>query len=51
MASISETYLSGFVKAARQIDIYTIMWSAGQIEQMLGLSGHTKFDAPRGRPS
>lgn len=45
----SETYLRSFVDGAGNIDIYAIMRAAGQIEQLLDLAGHTKFDPPRRR--
>ena len=43
----SETYLSGFVAANTDIDsvdLYQIMRAAGQVENFLGLTAHTKFD-------
>lgn len=43
----SETYLSGFVAANTDIDsvdFYQIMRAAGQVENLLGLTAHTKFD-------
>jgi hypothetical protein len=42
--SKSETYLSGFVEAAEELDVYAVMRAAGQIEQMLELAGKTSFD-------
>lgn len=43
----SETYLSKFVAANTDIDsvdLYQIMRAAGQVENFLGLTAHTKFD-------
>lgn len=43
----SKTYLSEFVAAntdIESIDFYQIMRAAGQVENILGLSAHTKFD-------
>jgi hypothetical protein len=44
--SKSETYLSNYVRehsTVDQVDLYQIMRAAGHVEQLLGLSGHTKF--------
>ena len=46
----SETYLSDFVREHKTIDsldVYQVMRAAGQIEQLLGLSGHTTFRTPK----
>ena len=43
----SKTYLSEFVAANTDIDsvdLYQIMWAVGQVENLLGLTAHTKFD-------
>jgi len=47
IASASETYLKDYVKAnttVDHIDIYRVMRAAGQVEALLGLTEHTKFD-------
>jgi IrrE N-terminal-like domain len=52
VAPASETYLSRYVKedtTLDQIDVYQVMRAAGQVETLLGLSAHTKFDLPSGR--
>jgi hypothetical protein len=46
----SQTYLAGYIDQSihvDQIDIYQVMRAAGQVESLLGLSGHTKFDIAR----
>ena len=46
----SETYLSSYVKentTVDRIDLYQIMRAAGQVEALLGLTAHTKFDTPK----
>lgn len=48
--SKSETYLSKFVESnttVENIDFYQIMRAAGQIESMLGLTAHTKYDSSK----
>jgi len=48
--SNSESYLSAHVKddtTIEQIDLYQIMRAAGQIETLLGLSAHTKYERPQ----
>lgn len=50
--SKSETYLASFVKQATTIDdldLYQIMRAAGQVETILGLISHTRFELPRSR--
>jgi hypothetical protein len=50
--SKSETYLAHFVKHATSIDdldLYQIMRAAGQVETILGLISHTRFELPRSR--
>jgi IrrE N-terminal-like domain len=45
--SKSETYLSNYVKPntkIEQIDIYQVMRVAGQVENLLGLGAHMKYD-------
>lgn len=45
----SEKYLSDYVSqhtTIDDIDLYQVMRAAGQIETLLGLSGHTKFEKP-----
>lgn len=47
--SKSETYLSNYVMAnttVDHIDIYQVMRAAGQVEGLLGLTAHTKYDRP-----
>lgn len=46
----SEKYLSDYVSqhsTIDDIDLYQIMRAAGQIETLLGLTGHTKFEKPK----
>ena len=50
--SKSESYLSAYVSAdtnVDQLDLYQIMRAAGQVEAVLGLTAHTKYDRPRKR--
>ena len=45
--SKSETYLSKYVKAdttIKHIDLYQVMRAAGQVETLLGLNAHMKYD-------
>lgn len=47
----SETYLSSYVEkdtTADSLDLYQIMRAAGQVETLLGLGAHTKYDQPKG---
>lgn len=47
--SQSESYLSMHVKSdttVDQIDLYQIMRAAGQVEALLGLTAHTKYERP-----
>lgn len=47
--SKSQTYLSDFVNAnttVDQIDVYQVMRAAGQVESLLGLAAHIRFDRP-----
>ena len=49
MLSQSESYLSTQVKSdttVDQIDLYQIMRAAGQVEALLGLTAHTKYERP-----
>lgn len=51
VASASETYLEHYVQentTVDDIDVYQVMRAAGQVETLLGLAAHTKFEA-RGR--
>lgn len=51
VTSKSETYLTNYVEqntTVDDIDIYQIMRAAGQIENMLNLTAHTKYDKPTG---
>jgi hypothetical protein len=46
----SETYLKAFADhntTTNNLDIYRIMWAAGQIETLLGLGARTVFDRSR----
>lgn len=46
VTSKSETYLTNFVEqhtTVDRIDIYQVMRAAGQVETLLGLTGHTKY--------
>jgi hypothetical protein len=54
VASASETYLKDYVQANTtidQIDVYQVMRAAGQVEALLGLSEHTRFEPRERRPS
>ena len=47
--SKSETYLTTYVgkkSTIEEIDLYQVMRVAGQVETLLGLSAHTKYDRP-----
>lgn len=47
--SKSATYLKAYVKANTTIDhldLYQVMRAAGQVETLLGLTAHTKYDQP-----
>ena len=48
--SKSETYLANYVAENTEIDdldLYQVMRAAGQVERLLGLTAHTKFDRPK----
>ena len=48
--SQSESYLSTHVKSdttVDQIDLYQVMRAAGQVEALLGLTAHTKYERPQ----
>ena len=48
--SKSETYLSNYVGAhttVDEIDLYQIMRAAGQVETLLSLTAHTRYDRPK----
>jgi hypothetical protein len=50
VTSKSETYLKNYVKentTIDHIDIYQVMRAAGQVETLLGLTAHTKYDKLR----
>ena len=52
MTSKSETYLANYVKentTIDHIDIYQVMRAAGQVETLLALTAHTKYDKPKKR--
>ena len=47
--SKSETYLTNYVETnttVDDIDVYQVMRAAGQVEALLGLASHTKYDRP-----
>ncbi len=47
--SKSQTYLTKFVEkntTVEKLDIYQVMRAAGQIETLLGLSSHTRYEKP-----
>jgi len=49
ITSGSETYLKDYVEAnttVDHLDIYQVMRAAGQVEALLGLTEHTKFERP-----
>ena len=49
VTSKSETYLATYVKentTIDHIDLYQVMRAAGQVETLLGLTGHMKYDQP-----
>lgn len=48
--SKSQTYLANYVKANTNVDmldLYQIMRAAGQVETLLGLTAHTKYEIPK----
>jgi hypothetical protein len=48
----SETYLANFVAkntSIDDIDLCQVMPAAGQVESLLGLAGHTRYNAPKSR--
>lgn len=48
--SKSETYLKDYVGSHTtidHIDLYQVMRAAGQVESLLGLTAHTKYDMPK----
>jgi len=50
--SKSETYLTHYVKTTTtidDIDVYQVMRAAVQVEALLGLASHTRYDRPTGR--
>lgn len=52
VASKSETYLKDYVTrntTIDDIDLYQIMRASGQVEALLGLTAHTKYDIPKAR--
>jgi hypothetical protein len=52
--SRSQTYLAGFVENATTIDdldVYQVMRASGQVETLLGLISHTRFEPSRLRRS
>ncbi|MEO8594464.1 MAG: ImmA/IrrE family metallo-endopeptidase [Candidatus Solibacter sp.] len=54
VVSASERYLASFVKentTIEQIDIYHVLRAAGQVEALLGLTAHTKYEKRASRRS
>lgn len=52
VTSKSETYLVNYVAqntTVDQLDLYQVMRAAGQVETLLGLTTHTKYDKPKSR--
>jgi hypothetical protein len=50
VTSKSETYLTNYVTnntTIDHIDLYQVMRAAGQVETLLGLTAHTKYDWPK----
>lgn len=50
VANKSESYLTNYVlqdTTTEQLDLYQIMRATGQIEALLGLSAHTKYNPPK----
>jgi antirestriction protein ArdC len=50
VTSKSETYLSNYVTqntTVDHVDVYQVMRAAGQVETLLGLTAHTKYDKPK----
>ena len=50
VTSKSETYLANSVQqntTIEDVDLYQIMRAAGQVESILGLGAHTRYDKPR----
>ena len=49
VASKSEKYLADYVEkntTVDHIDVYQVMRAAGQVEALLGLTAHTRYDKP-----
>ena len=49
VTSKSQTYLANYVKenpTVDEVDLYQVMRAAGQVEALLGLTAHTKYDKP-----
>ena len=47
--SKSESYLTNYVNnnnAVDDIDVYQVMRASGQVETLLGLTAHTRYDKP-----
>lgn len=50
VTSKSETYLATFVEqhtTIENLDLYQVMRAAGQVESILGLTAHTKYEKPK----
>lgn len=49
ITSKSETYLANYVEkntTVEHLDLYQVMRASGQVEALLGLTAHTKYDKP-----
>lgn len=54
VTSKSETYLKNYVEkntTVEEIDLYQVMRAAGQVETLLGLAAHAKFDSSKRKRS
>jgi hypothetical protein len=50
--SKSQTYLTNYVQQhtkVEDLDLYQVMRAAGQIETLLGLVSHTRYEKPKPR--
>lgn len=50
VTSKSETYLADYVQqntTIEHLDLYQVMRAAGQVETILGLTAHTKYESPK----
>lgn len=52
VASKAQTYLKDYIQentTIDRIDLYQIMRASGQVESLLRLTAHTKYEMPQGR--